>query len=144
MGRVRVVSVVVLAVLSAALGAGVYAGTHAREVSPVANGVVRAGRFELVDSAGKVKAVLGVQTRLSQSVRIVDSDGNVVVVPEGAVATHSEGAKLPYLVLMDDEGRTRIEVAFDADGEPVIRIMDQDGRRAYVVPPVHELKMLGG
>ena len=143
MGGVRVVSVMVLAVLSAALGASVYAATRAPTGTPAAKNVVRAERFELVDPAGKVRAVLGLQTRLAHRVRIVDAEGNVVVVPEGAVVTSGEGTKLPYLVLIDDAGRTRIEVTFDEAGEPVIRMMDKDGRVAYVVPPVHELKMLG-
>jgi hypothetical protein len=143
MGGVKVLSVVLLAVLSAALGASVYAATRATPGAPTAGNVVRAERFELVDSAGKVMAVLGLQTRLTQSVRIMDAEGNVVVVPEGAVASHGEGTRLPYLVLIDDAGRTRVEVTFDRAGEPVIRMMGKDGRAAYVVPPVHELKMLG-
>jgi len=144
MGRVKVVSVVLLAVLSAALGASVYAGTRVTPPALLAEKVVRAERFELVDSAGEVRAVLGLRARLAQIVRVVDADGNVVVVPEGAVVRSGEGTKLPYLVLMDDAGRTRIEVMFDEAGEPVIRMMGKDGRAAYVVPPVHELKMLGG
>jgi hypothetical protein len=52
--------------------------------------------------------------------------------------------ELPYLMLMDGMGRTRIDVTFDEAGEPVIRMMDEDGRAAHVVPPVYELKMLGG
>jgi len=143
MGRVKVLPVMVIAVLSAAAGASVYAATRARAPAPVAENVVRAERFELVDSAGKVMAVLGLQTRLTQSIRIVDAEGNVVVVPEGAITSRGEGTKLPHLVLIDDAGRTRIEVTFDEVGEPVIRMMDQDGRATYVVPPVHELKMLG-
>ena len=47
-------------------------------------------------------------------------------------------------MLMDGMGRTRIEVTFDEAGEPVIRMMDEDGRATYVMPPVHEVKMLGG
>ena len=144
MGRVKVLSVVLLAVLSAALGASVYAGTRVTPPALLAEKVVRAERFELVDSAGEVRAVLGLQTRLTRIVRIVDADGNVVVAPEGPAVTRGEGTKLPYLVLIDDAGRTRIDVTFDEAGEPVIRMMDEDGRAAYVVPPVHELKMLGG
>ena len=143
MGGAKVVSVMVLAVLSAALGASVYAATRATPGAPTAGNVVRAERFELVDSAGKVMAVLGLQTRLTQSVRIMDAEGNVVVVPEGAVVMSGRGTPLPYLALMDGAGRTRIEVTFDRAGEPVIRMMGKDGRAAYVVPPVHELKMLG-
>jgi len=144
MGRAKVLSVVLLAFLSAAVGASVYAAAREAPPAPLGERVVRAERFEVVDSEGKVKAVLGLQTRLARSVRVMDSDGNVLAVPEGATARRGEGARLPYLALMDDAGRTRIEVAFDAKGEPVIRIMDGDGRRVYVVPPVHELKMLGG
>ena len=143
MGGVKVVSVMVLAVLSAALGASVYAATRATTEAPAANNVVRAERFELVDSAGKVRAVLGLQTRLARSVKIVDAEGNVVVVPEGADVTGGEGTKLPYLALMDDAGRTRIEVKFDRAGEPVIRMMDEEGRATYVVPPVYGMEMLG-
>lgn len=143
MGGVKVVSVMVLAVLSAALGASVYAATRATTEAPAAKNVVRAERFELVDSAGKVMAVLGLQTRLAHAVRIVDVEGKTVVVPEGAVVTRGEGTPLPYVELMDDAGRTRIEVTFDEGGEPVIRMMGKDGRVTYVVPPVHEVKMLG-
>ena len=143
MGGAKVVPVMALAVLSAVLGASVYAGTRVTPPALLAENVVRAERFELVDSAGKVMAVLGLQTRLTQSVKIVDAEGNVVVVPEGAVASHGEGTRLPYLVLIDDAGRTRIEVTFDDAGEPVIRMTDENGRVTYVVPPVHEVKMLG-
>jgi len=52
--------------------------------------------------------------------------------------------ELPYLMLMDGMGRPRIEVTFDKAREPVIRMMGKDGRVTYVVPPVHEVKMLGG
>ena len=143
MGGVKVVPVMVIAVLSAALGASVYAGTRATPPALLAEKVVRAERFELVDSAGNVMAVLGLETRLTHSIRIVDADGNVVVVPEGTITSRGEGTKLPHLVLIDDAGRTRIEVTFDEAGEPVIRMMDENGRATYVVPPVHELKMLG-
>ena len=127
MGGAKVVPVKVLAVLSAALGASDYAATRATAGAPTAGNVVRAERFELVDSAGKVMAVLGLQTRLAQSVRIVDAEGNVVVVPEGAIAMRGVGTKLPYVVLMDDAGRTRIEVTFDDAGEPVSRMMAESG-----------------
>jgi len=143
MGGAKVVPVMALAVLSAVLGASVYAGTRVTPPALLAENVVRAERFELVDSAGKVMAVLGLQTRLTQSVKIVDAEGNVVVVPEGAVVMGGEGTPLPYVELMDDAGRTRIEVTFDEAGEPVIRMMGKDGRVTYVVPPVHEVKMLG-
>jgi len=143
MGGAKVVPVMALAVLSAVLGASVYAGTRVTPPALLAENVVRAERFELVDSAGKVMAVLGLQTRLTQSVKIVDAEGNVVVVPEGAVVMGGEGTPLPYVELMDDAGRTRIEVTFDEAGEPVIRMMGKDGRVTYVLPPVHEVKMLG-
>ena len=143
MGGAKVVPVMALAVLSAVLGASVYAGTRVTPPALLAENVVRAERFELVDSAGKVRAMLGLQTRLAHAVRIVDVEGKTVVVPEGAVVTSGEGTELPYVELMDDAGRTRIEVTFDEAGEPVIRMMGKDGRVTYVVPPVHEVKMLG-
>jgi hypothetical protein len=143
MGRLAMVAVVALAALSAALGASVYAATHA--TTPAATDVVRAERFELVDSEGNVRAVLGLRAQpihIAQKLRIVDPEGNVVVVPEESITTLDRGAELPSLVLMDDAGRTRIEVTFDWAGEPVIRMMYEDGRRMYVVPPAYGVEML--
>jgi hypothetical protein len=139
------VAVVALAALSAALGATVYAATHATTKTPTATDVVRAERFELVDSQGNVRAVLGLHAHpihIAHRLRIVDPEGNVVVVPEESTTTIDRGAELPSLALMDDAGRTRIEVTFDWAGEPVIRMLDEEGRATYVAPPAYGVEML--
>lgn len=110
--------------------------------------VIQAQQFELVDE-GKVLAVLGLRGVNLTPGRVVivgpdekvESEGSLAL-PDGRVALPAHMAKLPFLELRDEEGRTRVEIAVEARGEPTMRLRDEDGRVTYVVPPVHGVQML--
>ena len=138
MGRARLV--VVIAVVCAVVTAAAIAYGAGKVSAPE---VMRAQRFELLDSEGKVKAVLGMGRHgpIVGGLKIVDLDGNTIF-EEGAVVVSGGGVELPYLVLMDEEGRTRVEVTFDEVGDPAIRMTDGQGKVVFAVPAKFGVEML--
>jgi len=147
MGGVKTIATVSLVLLAVAMGVTVYAATCGATAAPAATNVVRAERFELVDAEGNIRAVLGLHEQprhVAQRITIVDREGNTVVIPEGAVVADGGKTEVPSLVLMDSTGRNRIEVTFDWEGQPVIRLMDEEGKVTCAMPPAPGFKMLGG
>lgn len=149
MARVRVLLAVVAACVLASVGALVHgAAEGGRLTTEAGQEVVRAQRFELVDSEGRVRAVFGIQKArpLVVSARIVDPDGNVVPVPEAEaeamVMKGGQWPELPHMELRDAAGRSRVEVTLSEEGEPAIRMMDEKGKVTFAVPPVYGVEML--
>ncbi len=149
MERARALVVLALACATAMVGAVVYgASTCGTVTTETAQDVVRAERFELVDSKGRVRAVLGVQSArpLLVSARIVGPEGNVVPVPEAEaeamVRRGGQWPELPHIEMRDADGRTRVEITLGEEGEPAIRMMDEKGKVTFAVPPVYGVEML--
>jgi hypothetical protein len=149
MARAKLV-VVVLAVCAAGpMGAVVYAavtcGTHTTEAGQE---VMRAQRFELLDSQGRVRAVLGMTAPLVAvtSFRIMDSDGNEIVVPRDGVVV--EGAPVwgdgeaPGISLLDGAGRPRARMWLGPDGMPYLEMTKADGTVILALPSEGSVKML--
>ena len=125
MSRINWVLMVVVACVSGMVGAVLTARVpvlvRARGLG-VAE-VVRAGRFEVVDSSGKVRVELG---RLKDEVpmlRLRDKAGKVRVL----VSTQSDGS--PALMMMDKAGEARVVLSMLLDDLPSLTLCDEAGTR---------------
>lgn len=103
--------------------------------------VLSAGRFELVDASGRVRAVVGnlagVGTEWSPGVALYDAEGHervsLLLTDAGPVLSFAEGGNVvfeqgvfdrdhpgagPFLVLCDRDGQPGWGVRLDPDGRP--------------------------
>jgi len=148
MGKARwgvLVAAVCLVVAAVAIA---YAAGKAKAV-PVQQ-VVRAERFELVGSKGKVRADLGLLPDGTLALDLHDRDGklraHLGLLPDGSPGlalcdTDGKGRAglvvlsddTPHLVLFDKDGRLRVEAAVRPDGAPGLDLYDQAGKLRAVL-----------
>ena len=100
MVRARWARVVAAAIVAAAAGAVVYAGTAARSADQSA---VRAQRFELVDSQGRVRAALQIAAEPGMA-------GKARRQASRELASRREN---PELIVYDPDGKVRLRVPLD-------------------------------
>jgi hypothetical protein len=95
----------------------------AQDIAPV----VRAGRFELVDESGRVRASIRAESEPDATVlRLMDESGTIRV----KLGADTKGSRL---VLLDD--RTELGVQIGAQGAgSFVRVVDRDGREQVVKP----------
>jgi hypothetical protein len=134
MGRTRWLVLLVVVCLSVAVAAVVYAATVSATSAPT---TVRAQRFELVDSAGKVRAVLSLASPMPRQVRVVDREGNVV---QKRVLTQPEDSV--SLSLLDGKGRQRASISLDNDGNPQLALRGSKGEDLFTAPLAAGTRML--
>jgi hypothetical protein len=95
---------------------------------------IRAERFEVVDSAGNVRAVLSVgltPAKLGQlGLELFGQDGKTC----RAVLGTKDGS--PLLVLCDQNGKTRAGLSVAADGTPRLELLDQNGKVIWSAPRI--------
>jgi hypothetical protein len=137
MGRARLVAVIAAACAVVTAAAIAYAAGQAS-----APEVMQAQRFELVDSEGKVKAVLGVRKQGSIVHQVTVLGPREHTTEETELVVSGGGAELPYLELKDEEGRTRVEVTFDRAGDPAILMKDGQGKVVFAAPLEFGVEML--
>lgn len=107
--------------------------------------VLRAERFEAVDSQGTLRAGLGVMPDGRPGLLLADKDGkpaaSLFVLPDGSPAlglfdkdgTLRAGLSVrpdgsPALGLQDTDGKLRAMLSVDADGSPGLALRDKDGK----------------
>jgi hypothetical protein len=149
MARGRLVVTVLAVCAAASMGAAVYAaatiGTHTTEAGQE---VVRAQRFELLDSHGRVRAVLGmtVPAVVPASFKITDSDGNEFIIPRDRIvvegATVQGPAEAPGISLFDEAGRPRARMWLGHEGTPYLEMTKADGTVILALPSEGRVKML--
>ena len=93
---------------------------------PVAK-VLRAERFEVVDSSGKVRAALETLPDGSPGLTLRDKDGQM-----RAGLLLSNGS--PGLSLWGKDGKGGAMLAVRADGSPELALYDKDGRLVWQTP----------
>ena len=120
----------------AAVGGGVVALLLAAAVGRVlpmaeaADGdVVRAQRFEVVDAAGKTRAVLGVLADGSPGLWMYDAAEKTRAV----LAVKTDG--LTVLALLDAAGKERAVLGVHPDGSPALSLRDARGNVVRGVEP---------
>jgi hypothetical protein len=142
MARVRVLLAVVAACVLASVGALVHgAAEGGRLTAEAGQEVVRAQRFELVDSQGSVRAVLGMTAPavLASSLKIVLKDGEEIVVEAEPVAGTGGG---PGISLFDEAGRPRARMWLGPDGTSYLEMMHADGSMILALPSEGRVEML--
>ena len=134
MGRTRWLVLLVVFCLSVAVAAVVYATTVSGTSAPT---TIRAQRFELVDSAGRVRAVLSLASPMPLEVRVVDREGNVI---QNRVLTQPEDSV--GLSLLDGKGRQRASISLDNDGNPQLALLGRKGEDLFTAPLAAGTRML--
>ncbi len=92
-----------------------------REAHIMVEEVIRAGRFEVVDDGGKVRAILGAQ---NETAGLMLLDGNGQNVAELAVSDEFGGTTLS---LYDLRGSLRVSLDLDHEGSPTLGLYDLAG-----------------
>ena len=99
----------------------------AQPKQPAVPDVLRAGRFEVVDAAGKVRASLGLGTDGTPLLAVYDAAGKaragMIMLPDGS----------PALFLYDAAGKARAGVMVLPDGSPALGLRDAAGKRRAVM-----------
>ena len=94
----------------------------AQAKEPAVAEVVRARRFEMVDAAGKARAVLSVLPDGRTGLLLVDAGGKGRVI----LRLHSDGT--PVLALYDAAGKERASLSLLPDGSPALGFHDAAGK----------------
>lgn len=149
MARARLVVIVLAVCAAASMGVAVYGAATCGTLTTAADQeVVRAQRFELVDSEGRVRAVLGMTAPAATvtSFRIMDRDGNEIVVPRGHVVVEGGpvwgGGGAPGISLFDEAGRPRARMWLEPDGTPYLEMTQADGTVIFAMPSEGRVEML--
>ena len=108
-------TVVLAAVVSLALSLAAQAATE-----PKAAPVVRAERFELVDSEGKVRAALGVTPDDQMALTMFDREGTALM---QLLLAGSENGGKGGLALLDKEGQARVWIGFLPDDRSAVLVL---------------------
>jgi hypothetical protein len=116
MTRARWMSVVV----AAGLAASVLALSCAAGTGPSPE-VLRAQRFELVDSSGDVRGVLSLGDKACPRLALFDENGNARV----RLMLCLDGT--PVLSLYDESGRGGVALVAGAEGSPGMSLRDEQG-----------------
>ena len=128
MSRINWVVMVIVACVSGMVGAAMRAPVSVAAPAAEAAKVLRAERFELVDSQGKVRVEWGVRQAGTLVLRLYAKDGKtrtvLAVLPDGS----------PQLTLMDQDGKSRAAMAVGPDGSPELSLMDQNGKPIWKAP----------
>ena len=111
----------VVIVAAFALAALIYAAGKATAQAPAA-AVIRAQKFELVDSQGKVRAGLGLLSNGSPSLALLDSGGKV----RTGLGLRADGSS--WLTLADSRGKPRAILDVQPDGSPTLWLFDSGGK----------------
>ena len=90
--------------------------------------VVRARRFELVDSEGKVRAALAVDEEGVPGLALSDGDGNV----RAALILGREG--IPRLNLLSKTGTVRASLGFGSDWKVQLVLTDANLQAIWSAP----------
>ena len=100
----------------------------AQAKQPAVPDVLRAGRFEVVDAAGKVRASLGLGTDGTPLLAVYDAAGKaragMTVLPDGS----------PALGLRDAAGKRRAVMMVDRDGSPALDLRDAEEKVIWKAP----------
>src|SRR5262249_3740758 len=83
---------------------------------------LQAERFEVVDQAGKLRAILGVVPDGTLSLVLNDKAGR----PRAGLTVVSNGA--PFVALFDKDGKLRTKLALEPDGAPSLTLADDNGQ----------------
>jgi len=148
MKRSKWAALVVALCLVVTVAAVAYAAGKAKPTVPVAE-VVRAKRFELVDSAGEVRALLG-PTQYADggpALALYDNDGKecaslavlVGISPQLSLGEAAKSTRVilgpvdssygwPALVLCGQDGKVQATFEVVSDGAPALRLMDKAGK----------------
>jgi len=95
--------------------------------------VVRARRFELVDSSGQIRAELaapGIGGQQGPALTLFHSRGPVFT--RIVLGLDDDGA--PMLELFDGEGQPRATVRLGKDGSAQLALLDRDGKVLWKAP----------
>jgi len=123
-------SLVVLYVIGCILGFLIAAGALVWFVlaRPKRKEVVRAQQFELVDSQGKVRALLAMLPDGGPILALYDKGGkaaaNLSLLP----------GESPMLALHDSGGKTRALLNVRPDGSPMLALFDREGKVIWQAP----------
>ena len=90
--------------------------------------VVRAQRFEVVDSKGKRRASLSLGADGSPALNLLDKHGKA----RAALSVGADGS--PALALFDKDRKVRAVLALLPDGRPLLAVHDKDGRVLWKAP----------
>ncbi len=95
----------------------------AEDIAPV----VRAGRFELVDERGRIRASIRAESGPDATVlRLMDESGTIRV----KLAADANGSGL---VLLDDRTELGVQIGARESGS-LVKLVDRDGREQIVKP----------
>ena len=127
------------------------AAAQAKE--PAVPDVVRARRFEVVDAAGKERALLAVYPDGNLGLMLFDAARKLRALlalhPEGdpglmlfdaagkvrgVLAVRPGGGRGPGLVLLDAAGKVRAGLGVDPDGNGSFKLFDKDGKVMWQAP----------
>lgn len=89
---------------------------------PVVPEVMQAKRFEMVDDAGKVRAVLGMGEQGDEGLALMNARGVI----RAALLLQEDS---PRLSLADTTGRVRTSLLVQADNTPALGMTDAQGKR---------------
>ncbi len=149
MARGRVLLAVVVTSVLASVGALLHGAAEAGRLKTAAEKeVLRAQRFELVDSHGRVRAVLGMTAVAvpPTSFKIIDRDGKEIIVPRDQIVIEGtpvrEPGEAPGISLFDEAGRPRARVWLGPDGTPYLEMTAADGAVIFAVPHEGRVEML--
>ena len=92
---------------------------EAQSKQPAVADVVRARRFEVVDAAGKERAVLGVFSDDVTALRVYDATGKMMLMGLGVTRDDEAG-----LGLRDAAGKLRAGLNVTSDGSPLLLLLD--------------------
>jgi len=146
MSRIQYGLILIVAVVSGLIGGGVsnwlFRGELAFAQKPPHTEVIRAGKFEVVDKDGKVRAGLMVKDGESPTLSLFDKEGNDLVLMslsstgEAVLAFRDKGPKArlsltllkegPRVDLWDTEGKNiRAALRTGADGAPLLELFNK-------------------
>jgi hypothetical protein len=118
-----------------AFAAGALAGTVLAQ-EPATPAVVKSSRFELVDSSGRTRAVLGMSKGGAPELDLRDPEGR----PRALLVLDAEN--LPVFLLKDADVITRAKLELDAKGQAKLSFLDAAlNPRIEVDASVPELKL---
>lgn len=108
--------------------------------------------FELRDLTNSPRAKLQLVSGGQPELQLLDGDGSAritadlqggtpsvkLVCNDGSAGVQLSAGNAPTVSLHDRSGRSRIELALDASGEPIIKLLAADGSVTWQAPPEDE------
>jgi hypothetical protein len=104
---------------------------YADEKNVKSQHVVRAGRFELADKKGNVRAVLGLDPDGEPRLALADESGQILATVGLEMDYNAPKNKLPRVRFLDRTGRPRTEIGLNRMGDPVILLKNPRGGTVF-------------